>query len=74
MAPRYLRAEAGTRPGLDVEPLWWPPAKLVGSILLTPFLAAKAELGETLVGPLRDAGIPVEVELHPRGETRWSPV
>ena len=73
MAPRYLRAEAGTRPGLDVEPLWWPPAKIVGRYL-TPFLAAKEGLGETLVGPLRDAGIPVEVELDPRGNTGWSPI
>jgi sulfide:quinone oxidoreductase len=72
-APRYLRAEAGIRPGLDVEPLWWPPAKIVGRYL-TPFLAAKAGLGETPVGPLREGAIPVEVELDPRGETRWSPI
>jgi len=72
-APRYLRAEAGTRPGLDIEPLWWPPAKIVGRYL-TPFLAAKAGLGETPVGPLREGAIPVEVELDPRGETRWSPI
>ena len=73
MTSRYLRAEAGTRPSLDVQPLWWPPAKIVGRYL-TPFLAAKAGLGETPVGPLRDAGISVEVELDPRGETRWSPI
>jgi sulfide:quinone oxidoreductase len=72
-ASRYLRAEAGTRPSLDVEPLWWPPAKIVGRYL-TPFLAAKAGLGETPVGPLREGAIPVEVELDPHGETRWSPI
>jgi sulfide:quinone oxidoreductase len=73
MASRYLRAEAGTKPSLDVQPLWWPPAKIVGRYL-TPFLAAKAGLGETPVGPVREGAIPVEVELNPRGETRWSPI
>jgi sulfide:quinone oxidoreductase len=73
MASRYLRAEAGTRPSLDVQPLWWPPAKIVGRYL-TPFLAAKTGLSETPVGPLREGAIPVEVELDPRGETRWSPI
>jgi sulfide:quinone oxidoreductase len=73
MAPRYLRAEAGTIPGLDIEPLWWPPAKIVGRYL-TPLLAAKIGLGETVVGPLREGAIPVEVELDPRGETGWSPI
>jgi sulfide:quinone oxidoreductase len=73
MASRYLRAEAGTKPSSDVQPLWWPPAKIVGRYL-TPFLAAKAGLGETPVGPVRESAIPVEVELDPRGETRWSPI
>jgi sulfide:quinone oxidoreductase len=73
MASRYLRAQAGTRPTLDVEPLWWPPAKIVGRYL-TPFLAAKSGLGETPAGPLREGAIPVEVELDPRAETRWSPI
>jgi sulfide:quinone oxidoreductase len=73
LAPRYLRAEAGTIPGLDLEPLWWPPAKIVGRYL-TPLLAAKIGLGETVVGPLREGAIPVEVELDPRGETGWSPI
>src|SRR6266545_1417045 len=53
------------RPGLDIEPLWWPPAKIVGRYL-TPFLAAKLGLAETVVGPLREGAIPVEVELDPR--------
>ena len=73
MAPRYLRAQAGTRPGLDIEPLWWPPAKIVGRYL-TPFLAAKLGLGETVVGPLREGAIPIEVELDPRDYSSWSPV
>jgi sulfide:quinone oxidoreductase len=72
MAPRYLRAEAGTRPGLDIEALWWPPAKIVGRYL-TPFLAAKLGLAETVVGPLHEGAIPIEVELDPRDST-WSPI
>jgi sulfide:quinone oxidoreductase len=72
MAPRYLRAEAGTKPGIDIEPLWWPPAKIVGRYL-TPFLAAKLGLGETVVGPLRENTIPIELELDPRGEG-WSSI
>jgi sulfide:quinone oxidoreductase len=73
MAPRYLRAEAGTRPGLDIEPLWWPPAKIVGRYL-TPLLAAKFGLAETVVGPLREGAIPIEVELDPRNYSTWSPI
>jgi sulfide:quinone oxidoreductase len=73
VAPRYLRAEAGTRPGLDIEPLWWPPAKIVGRYL-TPFLAAKLGLAETVVGPLREGAIPIEVELDPRDYSTWSPI
>jgi sulfide:quinone oxidoreductase len=73
MAPRYLRAEAGTRPGLDIEPLWWPPAKIVGRYL-TPFLAAELGLAETVVGPLHEGGIPIEVELDPHDYSTWSRV
>jgi sulfide:quinone oxidoreductase len=37
--PRFLRAEIGPhRSIIDVEPLWWPPAKIVGRYL-APFLA-----------------------------------
>jgi sulfide:quinone oxidoreductase len=73
MAPRYLRAQAGTRPGLDIEPLWWPPAKIVGRYL-TPFLAAKLGLAETVVGAVREGAIPIEVELDPRDYSTWSPI
>lgn len=42
--PRYLRRELGvereTEPVASLEPLWWPPAKVVGR-RLAPFLAAK---------------------------------
>jgi sulfide:quinone oxidoreductase len=43
MVARYLRAEPGTAQSeIDTEPLWWPPAKIVGRYL-APFLAS--ELG-----------------------------
>src|SRR6266571_1275745 len=65
--PRFLRAEAtGARSIVDTEPLWWPPAKIVGRYL-TPFLAAKLGLAETVVGPLREGAVPIEVELEPGG-------
>ena len=73
MTSRYLRAEAGTKPSLDVQPLWWPPAKIVGRYL-TPLLAEKFGLGETVVGPVQEGGIPIEVELHPHGQPGWSPI
>ena len=41
---------------VDTEPLWWPPAKIVGRYL-TPFLAAKLGLAETVVGPLHEGAI-----------------
>jgi sulfide:quinone oxidoreductase len=63
--PRYLRRDAAKGlPGVAaVEPLWWPPAKIVGR-RLAPFLAARTGAGEV---PQADesAGIPVEVHLEP---------
>jgi sulfide:quinone oxidoreductase len=74
-APRFLRAEAtGAGSIVDTEPLWWPPAKIVGRYL-TPFLADRFGLDETVVGPLHDEAIPVEVELDPAsGRPAWSRV
>jgi len=73
-APRFLRAEAtGAHSIVDTEPLWWPPAKIVGRYL-TPFLAAKLGLAETVVGPLHEGAIPIEVELEPGGRPAWSRV
>jgi sulfide:quinone oxidoreductase len=72
--PRYLRAEAtGAHSVVDTEPLWWPPAKIVGRYL-TPFLAAKLGLAETVVGPLHEGAIPIEVELETGGRPAWSRV
>jgi sulfide:quinone oxidoreductase len=73
--PRFLRAEAtGTHSVVDTEPLWWPPAKIVGRYL-SPFLAAKLGLAESAGGPLREGAVPIEVELDPTsGRPTWSRV
>jgi sulfide:quinone oxidoreductase len=64
MVPRYLRAEPGTAASAwDTEPLWWPPAKIVGRYL-APFLAQRLGLPETPVGA--SEGVRVEVELDPQ--------
>jgi sulfide:quinone oxidoreductase len=64
LAPRYIRAEPSVEQfAFDTEPLWWPPAKIVGRYI-GPFLAM--ELGLTLPdGPFdKQAGVQVEVELQ----------
>jgi sulfide:quinone oxidoreductase len=64
LAPRYIRAEPSAEQfAFDTEPLWWPPAKIVGRYL-APFLAA--ELGFSTPDEQLDhpAGIEVDVELH----------
>jgi sulfide:quinone oxidoreductase len=60
--PRYLRAEAGTaRSEVDTEPLWWPPAKIVGRHL-APFLAERLGLPDEPPAAGREA-VAVEVPL-----------
>jgi len=60
MVPRYLRAEPGTpESAADTEPLWWPPAKVVGRYL-APFLAQRLGLTEA---PTSTGGIRVDLEL-----------
>jgi len=65
MGPRYLRGElaggADESSQASSEPLWWPPAKIVGRYL-APFLARIAGVG-TPAEPARPAGLSVEVEL-----------
>jgi len=74
MVPRFLRAEPGRHASaIDTEPLWWPPAKIVGRHL-APFLAEHLGLSELLPDAERDDAIPVEVELTPGGSGVWSPV
>jgi sulfide:quinone oxidoreductase len=48
LTPRYLRSEPGSsvRSVADTEPLWWPPAKIVGRHL-APFLASQLHITES---------------------------
>jgi sulfide:quinone oxidoreductase len=63
MTARFLRAEPGRQASaIDTEALWWPPAKIVGRHL-SPFLAAKLGLSETL-SPEAGKGVPVDIELE----------
>jgi sulfide:quinone oxidoreductase len=63
--PRYLRGaltgHVDEESQASPEPLWWPPAKIVGRYL-APFLARIAGVG-TPAESARRAGLPVEVEL-----------
>src|SRR6266536_1819670 len=73
LAPRFLRSEPGTARSLvETEPLWWPPAKIVGRYL-TPFLAEHLGLSQEYPRPERTDAVPVEVELDTR-EQAWSAV
>jgi len=64
--PRYLRHEitggAGDVSSASPEPLWWPPAKIVGRYL-APFLGAFAGVESTQEAPAAPGAVPVEVEL-----------
>jgi sulfide:quinone oxidoreductase len=63
--PRYLRGElapGGQEPSqASAEPLWWPPAKIVGRYL-APFLARVVGMGDRSE-PESEAGLSVEVDL-----------
>jgi hypothetical protein len=75
LAPRFLRADAtGAGSTIDTEPLWWPPAKIVGRYL-APFLAVHLGLAEDLPPELRTDAVPVDVELdRTDGRPIWSRV
>jgi sulfide:quinone oxidoreductase len=64
--PRYLRHEltggAGDVSEASPEPLWWPPAKIVGRYL-APFLGAFAGVESPPEAPAAPGAVPVEVEL-----------
>jgi CBS domain-containing protein len=69
--PHYLRRELSGRPEQEpraaTEPLWWPPAKIVGRYL-APFLASISDLESP--PDLVDAGpgaLAVEVQLEAGG-------
>jgi sulfide:quinone oxidoreductase len=65
--PRYLRHEitggAGDVSEASPEPLWWPPAKIVGRYL-APFLGAFAGVESPPEAPAAQGAVPVEVELE----------
>ena len=66
MSPRFLRAEGSPAVSeVDTEPLWWPPAKIVGRYL-APFLARHLGLSELLPDAARKSAVEVEIELDPR--------
>ena len=64
--PRYLRHEitggAGDASSASPEPLWWPPAKIVGRYL-APFLSAFAGVESPPEAPVAPGGVPIEVEV-----------
>jgi sulfide:quinone oxidoreductase len=71
MTARFLRAEPGTAASsVDTEPLWWPPAKIVGRYL-APFLASKLGLSEEAPQLVEEQGMRVEVELDVDDHASW---
>jgi sulfide:quinone oxidoreductase len=74
MSPRFLRAEGSPAVSLvDTEPLWWPPAKIVGRYL-APFLAEHLGLSELLPDAARESAVPVEIEFDRTEHGVWSTV
>ena len=66
--PRYLRrelAESGQAEMASPDPLWWPPAKIVGRSL-APFLAEFTGVRSTPEPVLEPDMIPIEVDLTVR--------
>jgi sulfide:quinone oxidoreductase len=74
MAPRFLRSGPGAKPSLvDTQPLWWPPAKIVGRYL-TPFLAEHLGLSREALRPPGTEAVVVDVALDTRDHAAWSSV
>lgn len=71
LVPRFLRSDDSTSIA-DTQPLWWPPAKIVGRYL-SPFLAHHLGLASTPVQPPHDA-VEVEVALDTVDHAAWSAV
>jgi sulfide:quinone oxidoreductase len=67
-APRYLSHEVSGGEGgtskVSLEPLWWPPAKIVGRHL-APFLAGLAGAGDQEPATAPPDAVPIAVELSP---------
>jgi sulfide:quinone oxidoreductase len=74
MSPRFLRTARGAHPSLvDTQPLWWPPAKIVGRYL-TPFLAQHLGLSRESVRPPGIDAVPVDVAIDTGDRAAWSSV
>ncbi len=74
MTPRFLRAEQGSQPSLiSTQPLWWPPAKIVGRYL-SPFLADHLGSATDYRAPPPTDAIPIEIALDTRDHATWSSV
>jgi sulfide:quinone oxidoreductase len=71
LMPRFLRSDDAASV-VDTQPLWWPPAKIVGRYL-SPFLAHHLGLASTLAEPPHDA-VEVEVALDTLDHGAWSTV
>jgi sulfide:quinone oxidoreductase len=71
LSPRFLRAESAASV-VDTQPLWWPPAKIVGRYL-SPFLAHHLGLATTHAEPPHGA-VEVEVALDTSDHAKWSTV
>ena len=67
-APRYMRRELtggyGETSVVGTEPLWWPPAKIVGHYL-APFLGSFAGVEAPPAAAVPSGSLEVEVELEP---------
>jgi sulfide:quinone oxidoreductase len=64
--PRYLRHElagVGRADAASLEPLWWPPAKIVGRYL-APFLAELADVENPPDASATQRGIRIDVDLE----------
>jgi sulfide:quinone oxidoreductase len=74
MTPRFLRSGQGARPSLvDTQPLWWPPAKIVGRYL-TPFLAEHLGISRESLRPPGTDAVPINIALDTRDHAGWSSV
>jgi sulfide:quinone oxidoreductase len=72
--PRFLRADLDHHSSLAAtQPLWWPPAKIVGRYL-SPFLAEQLGLRTDYPEPPRDTAVPVEIALENPRRGDWSPL
>jgi sulfide:quinone oxidoreductase len=71
--PRFLRSEhEGRSSVIDSQPLWWPPAKIVGRYL-SPFLAQQLGLAVDVPPPAGHA-LPVEVAVDTSDHATWAHV